>query len=122
MPSSLPEGFADLEPWIDWAQPTELLRNHKRWSATMAESQGFYDIMQQRAADALRYLNQYPLTGLDAAQTRLLHLCLALAEVAVTVEMYGEPQPKYVFPIDRFVPVHDGWPLGTTSPAMGGAR
>lgn len=122
MTSPLPEGFADLEPWIDWAQPTELLRNRKRWSTTMAESQSFYDIMHARGADALSYLDQFALTALDAAQVRLLHMCLALAEVAVTVEMYGEPQPKYVFPIDRFVPVHDGWPLGSAGPAMGGAR
>ncbi|TNE41686.1 MAG: hypothetical protein EP321_03015 [Sphingomonadales bacterium] len=122
MSSPLPDGFADLEPWIDWAQPTEYLRNRKRWSATMEQSQTFYDIMQQRCADALSYLDQFPLTALDEQQTRLLHLCLALAEVSVTVEMYGEPQPKYVFPIDRFVPVHDNWPLGSAGPAMESKR
>lgn len=121
MSSPLPDGFSDLEPWIDWAQPTELARNHKRWSASMAQSQAFYDVMQARGADALAYLNQFPLTALDAPQRTLLNMCLALAEVAVTVEMYGEPQPKYVFPIDRFVPVHDSWPLGATGPVMGGA-
>jgi len=122
MSSPLPDGFSDLEPWIDWARPTELGRNHKRWSASMAESQAFYDVMQVRGADALVYLNQFPLTALDEAQRTLLYLCLALAEVAVTVEMYGEPAPKYVFPIDRFVPVHDGWPLGSAGPASGAAR
>ena len=122
MPSSLPDGFADLEQWIDWAQPTELLRNRKRWSATMEESRAFYDVMQERCGDALSYLDQYPLAALDARQEKLLHLCLALAEVAITIEMYGEPQPKYVFPIDRFFPVHDSWALGATGPAAGGAR
>lgn len=120
MTSLLPDGFSDLEAWIDWAQPTELLRNHKRWSASMEESQAFYDVMQDRCADALSYLDRFPLTSLNEQQTRLLHLCLGLAEVAITVEMYGEPRPKYVFPIDRFVPVHDDWPLGSAGPAMGG--
>ena len=40
MSSPLPDGFSDLEPWIDWAQPTELARNHKRWSASMAVGGG----------------------------------------------------------------------------------
>lgn len=111
---SLPDDFADLEPWLDWAQPTEYSRNRKRWSASMSESQGFYDIMQVRCADALGYLDQFPLADLDARQKTLLNMCLALTEVAVTIEMYGEPQPEYVFPIERFVPVHDGWPLTAT--------
>ncbi len=117
MQSPLPEGFADLEAWLDWAQPTELLRNRKRWSATMAESQAFYDAMLARCGDALGYLNQFPLPELDTQQQALLNMCLALTEVSVTVEMYGEAQPKYVFPIDRFVPTHDSWPLGSTGPA-----
>lgn len=122
MPSSLPDEFADLEPWIDWAQPTELLRNQKRWSVNMEESQAFYDVMHERCGDALSYLDQFPLTAYTSEQEALLHLCFSLAEVAITVEMYGEPQPKYVFPIDRFFPVHDSWALGATGPAAGGAR
>lgn len=113
----LPDDFADLEPWLDWAQPSEHLRNRKRWTATMTESQSFYDIMQHRCKDALAYLDRFPLTSLDLRQQALLNMCLALTEVSVSVEMYGEPQPKYVFPIERFVPVHDSWPLGADGPA-----
>jgi hypothetical protein len=116
MPPSLPDDFADLEPWLDWAHPTEYLRNRKRWSASMSESQAFYDLMQLRCGDALAYLNQFPLSDLDVRQRALLNMCLALTEVSVTIEMYGEPQPKYVFPIERFVPVHDNWPLGVAHP------
>ena len=121
MSSPLPDGFEDLAPFLDWAKPTELLRNQRRWSATMEESQRFYDVMQIQCADALTYLDQFPLAALDEKQRRLLYLCLSLAEVSVTVEMYDEPRPKYVFPIERFVPVHDGWPLGSAGPALGGA-
>lgn len=117
MPPPLPDDFADLEPWLDWAQPSEYLRNRRRWTATMAESQAFYDVMQRRCGDALAYLDQFPLAELDARQQTLLNMCLALTEVSVTIEMYGEPSPKYVFPIERFVPVHDGWPLGSAGPA-----
>lgn len=119
MQSPLPDGFADLEPWMDWAQPSELLRNRKRWSASMAETQAFYDAISARCAAALDYLNQFPLPDLDTRQQSLLNMCLALTEAAVTIEMYGEPQPKYVFPIDRFVPVHDAWPLGSAGPVTG---
>lgn len=122
MRSLLPEGFADLEPWIDWAQPTEHLRNRKRWSATMADSKAFYDVMQARCGDALTYLDQFPLADLDDRQQALLNMCLALTEVSVTVEMYDDPQPKYVFPIERFVPVHDMWPLGSAGPVPGRAQ
>jgi len=115
----LPEDFSDLELWLDWAQPSEHLRNRKRWTASMAESQAFYDVMQVRCGEALKYLIRFPLADLDPSQQALLNMCLALTEVSITVEMYGEPRPKYVFPIDRFVPVHDSWPLGATGPAKG---
>lgn len=111
MQQTLPEGFEDLAAFLDWAQPTEVGRNERRWSATMEESQLFYDTMLKRAPDALDYLDQFALDALTPSQQRLLNLCLALAECAITVEMYGEPNPKYVFPIARFVPLHDRWPV-----------
>lgn len=114
MPDSLPKGFSDLECWLDWAQPTELGRNHKRWASSLEESKAFYDAMHQRSADALAYLDQFELGQFDAAQQTLLNMCLALAEVSATVEMYEDPTPKYVFPIDRFVPVHDTWPFASS--------
>lgn len=114
MQDSLPQGFSDLECWLDWARPTELGRNHKRWASSLEESKAFYDAMHKKGADALSYLNQFELGQLDEAQRTLLNMCLALAEVSATVEMYENPTPKYVFPIDRFVPVHDTWPLASS--------
>lgn len=110
MTQELPPGFDDLAPYLSWAQPTEHARNKKRWAASMDESRLFYDAMLARGPDALDYLDTFDLDALDAPQKRLLDMCLALAECAITVEMYGDPRPKYVFPIDRFVPVHDAWP------------
>lgn len=115
MAVELPEGFDDLALFMDWARSTELSRNEKRWSATLEESRTFYDTMLERAPAVLGYLNQFTLEHIskpeNAADRRLLNLCLSLAEVSATVEMYEDPQPKYVFPIQRFVPTHDAWPL-----------
>jgi len=113
--AKLPKGFEDLVPFIDWAQPTELRRNEKRWSVTLEESRAFYDSMLNHGPAALEYLDRFSLAELEtperAAEKRLLDMCLALAEVSSTIEMYEDPQPKYVFPIQRFVPTHDAWPL-----------
>ena len=47
MPSTsvptLPADFADLEPFAEWAIPTERARYAKRLSSTMDELQAFYD-------------------------------------------------------------------------------
>ena len=118
MTAELPAGFEDLAGFLSWAQPTEYARNKRRWSASLEESQAFYDAMLARGPVALDYLDGFPLDALDGPQKNLLDLCLALAECAITIEMYGDPRPKYVFPIDRFVPVHDGWPVA----AAGAAR
>jgi len=111
MTDTLPKGFEDLLPFIDWAQPTEHGRNDKRWSSSLAESQRFYDRMIERGPAALEYLGHFDLADIDGPDRTLLDMCLALAECSATIEMYGEPQPKYVFPIARFVPTHDAWPL-----------
>lgn len=114
MTDKLPKGFSSLTPYLDWARSTEMSRNEKRWSATLEESQAFYDTMLAHGPAALDYLNQFTLDQIynseNEANKRLLDLCLALAEVSATVEMYQDPQPKYVFPIQRFVPTHDAWP------------
>lgn len=111
MVTMLPEGFDDLLPFIDWAKPTEFERNSKRWSASLEESRLFYDAMIERGAAALDYLGRLPLDEIGGADRTLLDMCLALAECSATIEMYGEPRPKYVFPIARFCPTHDAWPL-----------
>ncbi|MBC2660171.1 hypothetical protein H7F50_00270 [Novosphingobium flavum] len=107
--SQLPEQFADLRPYLAWAEPTEVGRNARRWSATLEESRAFYAIMHQRGADALEYLGQFALEDIAGPDLNLLNMCLALAECAATIEMYEDPRPQYVFPIERFVPVHDTW-------------
>jgi hypothetical protein len=58
---------------------------------------------------ALDHLNGFPLSDLPEPERRLLHLCLAMIEAAMAVEMFQEVNPPYLMPVDRFEPVHDSW-------------
>jgi dsDNA-binding SOS-regulon protein len=107
--SKFPAQFSDLERLSDWALPTEQLRNSKRFAASLAQLQDVYDTLLSRADEAFTWLNQTPVEALDEQQRNLLNLFLTLAEVAFAIENYGEPAPKYLMRIDRFVPMHDAW-------------
>ena len=43
MAEVFPPGFSELEPFADWALPTERARYAKRLASTMDELQAFYD-------------------------------------------------------------------------------
>ena len=58
----LPPEFADLEPFADWALPTERERYAKRLSSTMDELQAFYDAALPRLEDAARISSSSPST------------------------------------------------------------
>jgi hypothetical protein len=92
MPSQLPAEFADLEPFADWALPTERERYAKRLSATMPELQAFYDVGLPRLEDAAAYLERLPLDDLPEDATRLLQLCYSLINVSFPVEAWRQPR------------------------------
>jgi hypothetical protein len=92
MPSQLPAEFADLEPFADWALPTERERYAKRLSSTMDELQAFYDAAFPRLEDAAAYLEQLPLDALPEDATRLLRLCYSLINVSFPVEAWKQPR------------------------------
>jgi hypothetical protein len=92
MPSQLPAEFADLEPFADWALPTERERYAKRLSSTMDELQAFYDAAFPRLEDAAAYLEQLPLDALAEDATRLLRLCYSLINVSFPVEAWKQPR------------------------------
>jgi len=48
----LPAAFTELEPFADWALPTERERYAKRLASTMDELQAFYDAALPRLEDA----------------------------------------------------------------------
>jgi hypothetical protein len=109
---TLPVGFEDLSPFLDWALRTELARNQRRFAVSLEDAQRFYDTMLPRTGEALEYLNQFNLDALTSEQRNLMYLCLSLAEVAFAIENYRETAPKYLMRIDRFFPVHDSWRQG----------
>jgi hypothetical protein len=92
MASTLPPDFADLEPFADWAIPTERARYDKRLASTMNELQTFYDAALPRLADAMSYLEQYDVDELPEDAKRLLWLFCSLVTVSFPVEVWRQPR------------------------------
>jgi hypothetical protein len=89
---TLPTDFADLEPFADWALPTERERYARRLASTMDELQAFYDAAFPRLDDAMTYLDDFELDGLPEDATRLLWLFSALVTVSFPVEVWRQPK------------------------------
>lgn len=92
MPNILPSDFADLEPFAEWAIPTERARYDKRVASSMDELQAFYDAAFPRMEDALAYLEQYEMDALPDDAKRLLWLYCALVTVSFPVEVWRQPR------------------------------
>jgi hypothetical protein len=92
MTRQLPPDFADLEPFAEWALPTERERYAKRLSSSMAELQSFYDAALPRLEDAAAHLERLPLDALPADATRLLQLCYSLINVSFPVDAWRQPR------------------------------
>jgi hypothetical protein len=89
---SLPPDFADLEPFADWAVPTERARYAKRIASTMEDLQGFYDAAFPRIGDALAYFEQFSVDALPEDGQRLLWLYCALMTASFPVEVWRQPR------------------------------
>ncbi len=87
---TLPADFADLEPFDDWAIPTERARYAKRLSSTMDELQAFYDAAFPRLEAAASYLEQLDVKALPDDATHLLWLCCSLVTVSFPVEVWRQ--------------------------------
>ncbi|ROZ46617.1 hypothetical protein EEB13_20965 [Rhodococcus sp. WS3] len=92
MPNTLPVAFADLEPFAEWALPTEAERYAKRLSSNMTELQTFYDAALPRLLDAGSYLDEFPLDALPDDAYRLLQLCYSLINVSFPIEAWSQPR------------------------------
>jgi hypothetical protein len=92
MPSTLPPEFADLEPFAEWAIPTERARYDKRVASSMDELHAFYDAAIPRLDDAMSYLEQFPMDALPEDSQRLLWLFCALCTVSFPVEVWRQPR------------------------------
>jgi hypothetical protein len=92
MANTLPSDFADLEPFADWAVPTEKARYDKRVASTMDQLQAFYDAAFPRMQDAMSYLDRLELNALPEDAKRLLWLYCALVTVSFPVEVWRQPR------------------------------
>ena len=85
----LPETFADLAPWLDWALEPERARTAKKAASSMEEIRAFYDAMMPRLEEIMAYLDGAPAGDERPAPAHRLHLlALSLVEVANLVEIY----------------------------------
>jgi len=89
---TLPEPFAELEPYADWCLATEAERYAKRLASTMDELQSFYDAVFPRLEAALAHLDGFAIDALPEDATRLLWLCYSLVNVSFPVEVWRQPR------------------------------
>jgi hypothetical protein len=92
MTNVLPADFADLEPFADWAIPTEKARYVKRLASSMDELMAFYDAAFPRLEAATEYLKQVELDGISDEDTHLLWLFSSLVTVSFPVEVWRQPR------------------------------
>jgi len=90
--SILPADFVDLEPFAEWAIPTERARYAKRLSSTIDELQAFYDAALPRMDAAAAYLEQFDINALPDDTKRLLWLYCSLVTVSFPVEVWRQPK------------------------------
>ena len=90
--STLPADFVDLEPFAEWAIPTERARYAKRLSSTIDELQAFYDAALPRMEAAEAYLEQFDVNALPDDAKRLLWLYCSLVTVSFPVEVWRQPK------------------------------
>ncbi len=107
MSNLLPDHFEDLEPFIDWALPTERERNNKRIASKMPAIKAFYDAMLPRARAIIAHLDSFPVNEMPMRETRLMNLLLSLAEVANAVEIFKQPAVIDGYDSRRTVMVHE---------------
>jgi hypothetical protein len=86
----LPTEFADLEPYLGWALPTEPERYAKRLAATMPEMQQFYDAAFPRLEAAIAYSDTFPWDDLPEDVRTLIHLMQGLVMVSFPVEVWKQ--------------------------------
>jgi hypothetical protein len=89
---TLPPDFADLEPFADWALPSERNRYAKRLDSTMEELQAFYDAALPRLEDSTEYLKTVELDGISDEDQNLLWLFASLVTVSFPVEVWRQPR------------------------------
>jgi hypothetical protein len=89
---TLPPAFADLEPFADWALPSERDRYAKRIGSNQDELQAFYDAAFPRLQASTEYLEGVSLEGISDEDRNLLWLFCSLVTVSFPVEVWRQPK------------------------------
>lgn len=110
--TALPAPFKELEPYLDWALPSESQRLQKREASTLAEIREFYDAMLARFQDVIDHLRQSDNasgTGhsVDVETQNLYVLMLAFADASLSVELHKSHTVPDGMPWDVWKPEHD---------------
>jgi hypothetical protein len=103
----LPSEFAALQPFVDWALPTETARNHHRHESSSEEIEAFAAAMLAHFDAIVTRLNEFPLDDMPEPWRPLYWMLLSLAEVAPAVEFYHGPHVPDGYDTRRFVADED---------------
>ena len=105
MTTTLPGAFADLEPFAEWALPTEGARYAKRLATPLEDMDAFYRAMRPRIDEMLDFLDGYDLDGLDEPAQRLMWLLYSFMIVSWSVEVWGGPRipDSHATYLDKFI-------------------
>ena len=101
----LPEPFAELTAFVDWALQPERARTEKKVASSMKEIRAFYDAMMERFSEVLNYLEGFSGDDMSPEAHRLFLMSLSLVEVATLVENYKRREAVDGYDPLRFVPV-----------------
>jgi hypothetical protein len=87
----LPKAFSNLQNHADrWALPTMALRHEQRLATSQALQREFYDAFLPVFEEAIDYLGSYPFDQLPEDAQTLLNLCLAMVDISLSIEVFGE--------------------------------
>jgi hypothetical protein len=91
MARELPEGFAELEPFVaTWALPTRAERYAARLDQPFDDLVAFYDAVAPRAEEAVAYLDGLDINALPPDATRLLHMLYSMVLVSYAVNVFKQ--------------------------------
>jgi hypothetical protein len=88
--STLPAAFAGLEPFADWALPSEADRYAKRLASSMDELQAFYDAAFPKLEAGADHLRTVAIDGIAEEDERLLWLFSSLVTVSFPIEVWRQ--------------------------------
>jgi hypothetical protein len=89
---NLPAEFAEFEPYLDWALPTEPERYAKRLASSMIDLQAFYDVAFPKLNDVIEYCDKFSLDDLPEDARTLMHLMQSLVLISFPIEAWKQPR------------------------------